>query len=355
MSALKFATLCAVMLAAPGCALINAISSGDPAAAARAAAAEADRAARLGKDATDYAETTCAPVLKSEVGYAEERAIGGVIGVELVSSSGHLFLDGVSEKSAETMNEKLARGEKVALPDNAINDLTAYVSIVGKNLARYSARPDLPWTFAVIKNDAVNAFSAPGGYVVVTTALLKKVQNEAQLAGVLGHEIGHVVHKHSLKKYRDAKHKQCIAANYTARAIENGLVPNTPVNAEAAKYARKFDGTLDLDKEKDVGFIKGVMNFVIKLLQSGNDAESEFETDKTALELVAFAGYDAQEYGNFLKSLGNQGGGLFPSHPSTGDRAAKLDAQLKGELAPFATGTAKPDMTRVLAPLSAAK
>lgn len=355
MKALKFAALCGVMLSAPGCALLNAVSSGDPAAALRAGAAETDRLARLGKDATDYAETTCAPVLKSEVGFAEERAIGGVIGVELVSSSGHLFLDGVTEKSAEALNEKLAKGEKVALPDNAINDLTAHVAIVGKNLARASARPDLPWTFAVIKNDAVNAFSAPGGYVVVTTALLKKVQNEAQLAGVLGHEIAHVVHKHSLKKYRDAKHKQCIAANYAARGMENGLVPPTPLNQDAARYARKFDGTLDLDKEKDVGFIKGLMNFVIKLLQSGNDAESEFETDKTALELVAFAGYDPSEYERFLASLGNQGGGLFASHPSTTDRVAKLKALREGELAPFATGTARPDLSKVLAPLTAAK
>jgi beta-barrel assembly-enhancing protease len=224
---------------------------------------------------------------------------------------------------------------------------------VGKNLARYSARPDLPWTFAVIKNDTVNAFSAPGGYVVVTTALLKKVTNEAQLAGVLGHEIGHVVHKHSLIKYRDAKHKQCIAANYASYVIDHGG-PKTPATEEVAKYAAKFDGTVDLDASEG-GFIKFIMSVVIKLLQSGNDQASEFETDKTGLELVAFAGYDASEYEKFLTSLGNQGGGVAASHPTTEDRVAKLKALREGDLAPFATGTAKPDTAKTFEVLSAKK
>lgn len=355
MKALKIAALCAVAFSASGCALFNSIRSGQsPEQIAAAGAAEAEKAAQLGKDATAHAESVCAPVIKAEVGFNEERAIGGVIGVELISSSGHLFLDGLAEKNPVTLNEQLAKGEKVTLPDNAINDLTAYVSVVGKNLARYSARPDLPWTFAVIKNDAVNAFSAPGGYIVVTTALLKKVQNEAQLAGVLGHEIGHVVHKHSLLKYRDGKHKQCIAANYASYLIEHGG-PKSPATDAVAQYAKKFDGTLDLDKEKDVGFIKFIMEVVVKLLQSGNDQESEFETDKTALELVAFAGYDASEYEKFLTSLGNQGGGVAASHPTTTDRVAKLTALRTGELAPFSTGTAKPDTTKAFSVLGASK
>lgn len=352
MKALKLATLSLVVMFSPGCALFSAVKGGDPLAAANAAKAEAEKVAQLGKEATAYAEKKCDPIKTQEVGFNEERAIGGVVGIELISSSGHLLLEGNTEKDPKKLNDALAAKQAVTLPDGAINDLTAYVSVVGKNLARYSARPDLPWTFAVIKNDTVNAFSAPGGYVVVTTALLKKVTNEAQLAGVLGHEIGHVVHKHSLLKYRDAKHKQCIAANWAGYVIEHGG-PSNPATLEASKYAKKFDGTIDLDKEEG-GFIKFIMTAVINLQQLGNDKQAELDTDKTALELVAFAGYDATEYEKFLGTL-KEGGTLVPAHPSFQDRIAALKALREGELAPFATGTAKPDTAKAFAPVTASK
>ncbi len=350
MKALKLSCLAAALVLTPGCSLLSSVTSGH-APDLRAAAAETERLAALGKKATAHAEGLCNPILTQEVGFEEERAIGGAVGVSLISKSGHLYLDGITEKNPTTLNDNLAKKLPVTLPDDAINDLTAYVSVVGKNLARYSARPDLPWTFAVIQNDAVNAFSAPGGYVVVTTALLKKITNEAQLAGVLGHEIGHVVHKHSLTKYRDGKHKQCIAANWAAYMVENGG-PRNAATDEIAAFAMKFDGKLDLDKSEGK-FIIFIMNAVITLLQSGNDKESEFQTDKTGLELVAFAGYDAAEYENFLTSLGNQGGGVAASHPSTEERVAKLKALREGELAPFAGGKAKPDVSKAFAPLAA--
>jgi beta-barrel assembly-enhancing protease len=352
-NAFRIAAISVVAMYGSGCAALGAMGVKGPAVNVGGVNLSPEAIAKLGAEAKAYAENKCEPVIKAEVGFTEERAIGGVVGVELISNSGHLFLDGITEKNPETLNANLAASKPVTLPDNAINDLTAYVSVVGKNLARYSARPDLPWTFAVIKNDTVNAFSAPGGYVVVTTALLKKITNEAQLAGVLGHEIGHVVHKHSLKKYKDAKHKQCIAANYAGYVIEHGG-PRNPATDEAAKYAKKFDGTIDLDKEEG-GFIKFIMTAVITALQSGNDKEAEFETDRTGLDLVVFAGYDATEYEKFLVSLGGQGGGLFGSHPSTDERVAKLKAAREGDLKDFATGTAKPDVAKAFAPLAGAK
>lgn len=353
MKALRLTILCLLTAlgSASGCATLGSLASGR-APSVSDVAGDAARAAELGKKATAHAEAVCQPLLNQEPSFAEERAIGGVVGVELISNSGHLFLEGLTEKDPAKLNEALEKKQPVALPDNAKNDITAYVSIVGRNLARYSARPDLPWTFAVIQNDSVNAFGAPGGYVVITTGLLKKVTNEAQLAGVLGHEIGHVVHKHSLIKYRDAKHKQCIAANWAAYTIQNGG-PRNPATEEAAKYAKKFEGKMDLDASEG-GFIKFVMSALITLLQSGNDKAAELETDKTGLELVAFAGYDAAEYEKFLASLGNQGGGVAASHPSTEERVAKLKALREGELKDFASGTAKPDMSKVLSPLAGA-
>ena len=81
--------------------------------------------------------------------------------------------------------------------------LQKYINSVGRWVASQSDRPDLPWHFGVIESDDLNAFAAPGGYVMVTKGLYRKLTNEAQLAGVLGHEIGHIVKKHQLKVYKN--------------------------------------------------------------------------------------------------------------------------------------------------------
>ena len=73
---------------------------------------------------------------------------------------------------------------------------------VGRWVSSHSERPDLPWTFIVIDVEPANAFAAPGGYVVVTTGLLKRLNSEAELAGVLGHEVsrGSKHHLSAIKK-----------------------------------------------------------------------------------------------------------------------------------------------------------
>src|SRR5512142_2756101 len=83
--------------------------------------------------------------------------------------------------------------------------LQKYVNQVGEWVASQSERPDLPWHFGVIESEDVNAFAAPGGYIFVTKGLYRLLQNEADLAGVLGHEIGHVVKQHHLKILQQSK------------------------------------------------------------------------------------------------------------------------------------------------------
>jgi len=78
--------------------------------------------------------------------------------------------------------------------------LQSYVDKLGKEIAVKSERPNLPWTFRVIDDPVVNAFALPGGYIYVTRGILSHLQNEAELAGVLGHEIGHVTAKHSVTR-----------------------------------------------------------------------------------------------------------------------------------------------------------
>ena len=81
------------------------------------------------------------------------------------------------------------------------NELQRYVRELGTRIAQRSQRPNLPWSFAVLDSPAVNAFALPGGYIYVTRGILPYLDNEAQLAGVLGHEIGHVTARHSAQQY----------------------------------------------------------------------------------------------------------------------------------------------------------
>lgn len=341
----RHATLVALALASSGCAALSSLTAGTP--LASTSAAIQDIGGPLA-DATSHAERQCASIKTSEVAWPEERAMGGAVMVKRASDTGGLFLDGMTEQKAEVLQAKVDAKEKVALPDSPKNELTAFVSVLGRNLARYSSRPELPWTFAVIENETPNAFSTPGGYVVVTTGLLKKMTNEAQLAGVLAHEIGHVVHRHSIVRYREAKHTQCVVATaggyLVSRATGAAVAPIPPQYREAARYADRFSAAaMDLDKA-DGDFLTFLLDPVIELILKGNDKESEYQADATALDLVAFAGYDPAEYETFLTSLGKQGGGLFSGHPETADRVAKLKARREGELGPFATGTYKPDL-----------
>ena len=79
--------------------------------------------------------------------------------------------------------------------------LQAYVSEIGQDLARASHRPNLPWTFTIVDSPAINAFALPGGYVYLTRGILAYLDDESELAGVLGHEIGHVTARHAAQAY----------------------------------------------------------------------------------------------------------------------------------------------------------
>jgi predicted Zn-dependent protease len=189
--------------------------------------------------------------------------------------------------------------------------------------------------------------------VVVTTGLLKKITNEAQLAGVLGHEISHVTLRHALQTYKKAKLAQCTVA-LTAGYYADHSTTIPDFLKEPLKFSKKFGpgGKVDLDAPDDDGFVPFVIDKVMDLADTfGNAKEDELAADHASLELLAFAGYDATEYEALLSSLGSQGGG-FSKHPSTADRLAGLKAARESdELKPFMTGKAKPDVAKKFAAL----
>ena len=178
--------------------------------------------------------------------------------------------------------------------------LQQYVNKVGRWVASQSERADLPWKFGVIESSDLNAFAAPGGYVLITKGLYQKLTNEAQLAGVLGHEIAHVVKKHQLKVLQ----KQQL------------------LNAGSGWLKEKFaKGNQLADKAIGSGAEIGARSL---------DKDAEFEADRMGMVLATRAGYDAYGLAEVLETIGQTNKAdssvalLFKTHPAPDERLAKL-------------------------------
>jgi predicted Zn-dependent protease len=182
-----------------------------------------------------------------------------------------------------------------------------YVSLVGGVLAQQSSRPDLNWTFIVLDTDGVNAFAAPGGLIHVTRGLLGLAKNEAELAGVLGHEITHVTAKHTVRAIQKSK-----GIAMGSDQVGSGSVKNTIVAKMAEKaYHLVLDGEFS--------------------------REDENEADRIGVQLANKLGYASAGLVDVLKKLDTRNtgreerNGLFASHPATRDRIAKLEQQIAAE------------------------
>jgi hypothetical protein len=338
------------------CASLRAASSGNLAGAAQAAAAEAEAAARKLKEAKDKADADCKPLnvrvgnvdgddaakakaleeAKAKgygVAWQEERAIGSAIAIGFAKSGKGLWVD-ITDKDPAPLQKKAEKDRtKVKLSAGDKNDLDMYVAVVGDHLAQGSTRPGIAWTFGVIDNDdTVNAYSTPGGYVLVTTGLLKLMDNEAQLAAVLGHEIGHVMQRHAIKSYAKAKATSCNIAVTGYYLVEAGA-SNIPggeefvKNAKFGKTMKAFSqGDVDMDKNPDVDadFMKWFTNRIIDFQNlTGNAKEDELDADRIAFEVMAAAGYDTKELDAIINKLPTSYS-MFAHHPSNGDRVEAI-------------------------------
>ena len=174
-----------------------------------------------------------------------------------------------------------------------------YVALVGTMLAEQTARPKLPWTFIVLDTDGVNAFAAPGGFVHITRGALALLKSEAELAGVLGHEIAHVASKHTVNAIQKSKATQIgtSEASTTSRNAFLGVLAN-----------QAYD----------------------MVLENSFDRGDELDADKDGIVLVQKAGYAGTGLSEFLARLAerNKGqaekNGLFASHPETQERITKV-------------------------------
>ncbi len=193
----------------------------------------------------------------------------------------------------------------------------AYVNKVGLWIALQSDRPDLKWRFAVLDDTDINAFAAPGGYVFITKGLLARLRNESELAGVLAHEIGHVVATHHLNAIRKE-----------ARVKLAGMALQAALDKDAEQT----------EKLKALG--RGA-----KLIYSrGLDRKDEHDADRIGVVLAARAGYDPYGLVTVLQTLERMNptsgelGLLLKTHPKPGDRIVYLDKLMKGQLDNITSG-----------------
>ncbi|WP_126148124.1 M48 family metallopeptidase [Synechococcus elongatus] len=176
--------------------------------------------------------------------------------------------------------------------------LVAYVNDVGQRLAAESDRPDLPWQFQVVDSREINAFATMGGYVYITTGMLGFLSNEAELAGVLAHEIGHIEGRHL---------PQRLGQSYLQQAGLSAL-------------------GVDSDRFTQVA--------VDLALNRPNSRSAEFDADARGLRIMERAGYAPAgliSVMNKLAGLGNNGITFLSTHPDSRERARALTAQLNGD------------------------
>lgn len=247
------------------------------------------------KPATD--ETNVAAKTKSE---KTRDTIGGLLGS--LSSSDQMPLETERELGSRVALDAFAN----IGPMHPSEELQRYVNLVGRTIARNSDRPDLPWSFAVLVDDSANAFAGPGGYVFVTSGLLGRMNNEAELAGVLAHEIAHVTQRHMLKTFRRSQLWDSLATGAT-------LV------------------------SKDTEDFLKVGNEVNTLLQNqGYDANFEYEADRIGTEFASMSGYNPNGLQTFLRTLQSEPApaqeGWYRTHPPLSGRLSRLSTQVGTEL-----------------------
>lgn len=194
-------------------------------------------------------------------------------------------------------------GASHLLPDDKVQQ---YVNQVGRWVSLHTERPDLPWQFGVLESSDINAFATPGGTIFITNGLLQRLNSESELAGVLAHEMVHVLRKHHLAALQKGA-RMDIASALAGEALKdkaNSEVLDKAVKAGTEVYAR------------------------------GLDKNDEFEADRMGVVIATRAGYDP--YGlpavlQMLDSINSQDSALalmFKTHPAPHDRLSLLDKEM---------------------------
>ncbi|PNK18717.1 M48 family metallopeptidase [Cylindrospermopsis raciborskii] len=188
------------------------------------------------------------------------------------------------------MNDQV--GQEIRISRN--QQLTNYVSQLGRRLVLNANRPNIPYTFQVVEDEQINAFATLGGFVYIHTGLLKAADNEAELASVIGHEMGHIEGKHLIEQMKQ-------------RAIASGVASITGLDRSQA-VAIGVDLALNRPRSR----------------------KDEFDADARGLRILTRSGYSPTAAVSFMRKLQSQGSipTFLSTHPATGDRINRLQQQI---------------------------
>lgn len=218
-------------------------------------------------------------------------------------ATGGKMLSLVSESQEIQMGQQFSQEVEASMPLVDDPELQAYVEGVGLALAAVSERPDLPWSFRVVDDPVVNAFALPGGPVYVTRGILAHFSSEAEMAAVLGHEIGHITARHSVEQIS------------RAQLAGIGLAVGSILSRDVARYS-------------------GLASQGLQVLFLSFGRDDEHESDMLGVRYAGRVDYDVRESVTMHEKLDRIGdlsnGGGIPSwlstHPSSEDRIERLHA-----------------------------
>lgn len=242
--------------------------------------------------------------------------IAAISGIAYLTNTQVNPVTGEKQRVAMSPEEEVALGVQSApqmaaqfgglLPDAAVQD---YVKQIGRRLVAASAAKNSPYRFDfhVLRDpQTINAFALPGGQIFITAALLKRLENEAQLAGVLGHEIGHVIGRHSAEHLAKAR-------------LTQGLV-------SAAGVA----GSSDYSSGQAAAMIANMVGSMVNMRFGRND---ELESDVLGVRYMVDAGYDPRALKDVMRILaesrsGSQQPEFLSTHPDPGNRTQRIEQEI---------------------------
>jgi len=209
----------------------------------------------------------------------------------------------LSQKDEDAIGQSVAIAITNQYPLVRNDNLQRYVNLVGLTVASVSPAAGGNWIFGVIESPEINAFSGPNGYVFVTHGAILQMKDEAELAGVLGHEIAHVSNHDGLNQ---------IKANEERGALTQFMQAADSRTAQLAVFA-------------DNG-----LNVITK---QGYSQPQEFAADQAGTRLISAAGYNPRSYLNFLQRIQSlnvsNSGKIMSTHPGIGERVARVSQQLQ--------------------------
>lgn len=227
--------------------------------------------------------------------------------------------DSQEMKIGAQINQQLIRQGKIKIYRN--RQVNRYLDRIGQRLARTSKRPNLRYKFQVVDDKSVNAFATMGGYVYINSGLMQKAENEAELASVTAHEIGHIAARHGIKQIRQ-------------QAITQGILS-----------AAGLDQSVIVQIGADI------------LVTKPNSREDEFEADNLGLENLKKAGYAPIGMITFMKKLQASSRGksipkFLSTHPATEDRIVALEKQIDPQSAKVGDGLDSQQYKQQIRPLA---